>query len=428
MIEQSVSLASNGVVKVPGYEQLVRFGYTKNRGVYRLAVTASGEWEGLAIRCFWHVPDGKDPASTLVKDGYVAVPASVTAQPGNGCITFEGSDGTRTVTSADLRYRVSANSGTEDGTEPEPGTPAWQQLVDAVHTDATAAEQAKTDAQTAASEAATSADNADQSAQEAADSLQAIKDGIANGDFKGEKGDTGPIGPVGPQGEQGPQGPTGAAGATGPQGETGPRGEQGPKGDPGPAGADGKDAPQIDDTTVTDSAPWSSKHIVDMLCPPLEETGNPVVCYPVVEYPLGCKVSWEPVQEGSGTPSPENVRPIKGRDSVTVERCGGNVIEFLSTYDSSSGIKIAVDAEKNITLNGTLDGKGNIYIGTCRLHWVAGKTTPCTSKRWAEVPLLEAVTALLLPIRCSQRIIIITSVVIQTAQTWMHILQETLRW
>lgn len=191
MIEQSVSLASNGVVKVPGYEQMVRFGYTKNRGVYRLAVTASGEWEGLTIRAFWHVPDGKDPASSLV-DGYVDVPASVTAQPGNGCITFEGSDGAKTVTSADLRYRVSANSGTEDGTEPEPGTPAWQQLVDAVHTDATAAEQAKTDAQTAANEAATSAGSANQSAQEAAGSLQELKDGIANGDFKGEKGDPGP--------------------------------------------------------------------------------------------------------------------------------------------------------------------------------------------------------------------------------------------
>ena len=191
MIEQSVSLASNGVVKVPGYEQLVRFGYTKNRGVYRLAVTATGEWKGLAIRCFWHVPDGKDPASSLVVDGYVGVPASVTAQPGNGCITFEGSDGTKTVTSADLHYRVIANSGTEDGTEPEPGTPAWQQLVDAVHTDATAAEQAKTDAQTSASEAATSADNANQSAQEAADSLQELKDGIASGNFKGEKGDKG---------------------------------------------------------------------------------------------------------------------------------------------------------------------------------------------------------------------------------------------
>lgn len=91
MIELSVSLASNGVVKVPGYEQLVRFGYTKNRGVYRLHVDATGEWEGLAIRAFWHVPDGKDPASSLVVDGYVAVPASVTAQPGNGCVTFEGS-------------------------------------------------------------------------------------------------------------------------------------------------------------------------------------------------------------------------------------------------------------------------------------------------------------------------------------------------
>ena len=38
----------------------MRFGYTKNRGVYRLHVDATGEWEGLAIRCFWHVPDGKD--------------------------------------------------------------------------------------------------------------------------------------------------------------------------------------------------------------------------------------------------------------------------------------------------------------------------------------------------------------------------------
>lgn len=383
MIELSVSLASNGVVKVSGYEQLVRFGYTKNRGVYRLHVDATGEWAGLAIRCFWHVPDGKDPASSLVVDGSVAVPASVTAQPGNGCITFEGSDGTRTVTSADLRYRVSANSGTEDGTEPEPGTPAWQELVGAVHTDATAAEQAKTDAQTAARQAGAAAQKAAASEKaagdaqkKAADSLQELKDGIAAGNFKGEKGDKGDTGPIGPQGEQGPQGPTGATGATGPQGETGPRGEQGPRGiqgERGPAGADGKDAPQIDDTTVTDSAPWSSKHIVDMLCPPLEESGNPVQCYPVENYPLGVTASWEPVQAGSGEPSPDNIRPISGRETVSVERCGGNVIEFLSTYDSSSDIKIAVDAEKNITLNGTVVGKGNIIIGMCRLHWVAGK-------------------------------------------------------
>ena len=173
MIEQSVSLASNGVVKVPGYEQLVRFGYTKNRGVYRLAVTASGEWEGLTVRAFWHVPGGKGPASSLVVDGLVDVPASVTAQPGNGCITFEGTDGTKTVTSSDLRYRVSANSGTEDGTQPEPGTPAWQQFVDAVKGSSASAVQAAKDAAASAASADTSAGAADRSAQSAAGSATA---------------------------------------------------------------------------------------------------------------------------------------------------------------------------------------------------------------------------------------------------------------
>jgi hypothetical protein len=378
MIELSVSLASNGVVKVPGYEQMVRFGYTKNRGVYRLTVTASGEWEGLTIRAFWHVPDGKDPASSLVVDGYVAVPASVTAQSGNGCVTFEGSDGTRTVTSADLRYRVAANSGTEDGSMPEPGTPAWQELVGAVHTDAAAAEQAKTDAQTAASEAATSAGNAAQSAQKAADSLQELKNGIASGDFKGDKGDTGPIGPVGPQGEQGPQGPTGDTGATGPQGETGPRGEQGPqgekgetgpqgpKGDVGPAGADGKDGTQIDDTTVGPDA-WSSKHIVDMLCPPLEETGNPVQCYPLAAYPLGVVTSWEPTQQGEGTPYPAGGGP----NLLDISQC-------TATVGKPYGVTITIDGDV-FKVSGvpssevTEEGQYSFAVASCTQTELRGK-------------------------------------------------------
>lgn len=180
MIEFPITLTSGGSVCLPGHAFALALGYTKNRGVYRLAVTASGEWEGLTIRAFWHVPDGKEPASSLVEDGYVAVPASVTAQPGSGCITFEGSDGAKVMTSADLRYRVSANSGTEDGTEPEPGTPAWQQLVAAVHTDATAAEQAKTDAQTAAQQAGASAKKAGQALSDTItakeDALKAIGD------------------------------------------------------------------------------------------------------------------------------------------------------------------------------------------------------------------------------------------------------------
>lgn len=375
MIEQSVSLASNGVVKVPGYEQLVRFGYTKNRGVYLLHVDATGEWAGLAIRCFWHVPDGKDPSSSLVEDGYVAVPASVTAQPGNGCITFEGSDGTKTVTSADLRYRVSANSGTEDGTEPEPGTPAWQQLVDAVHADATAAEQAKTDAQMAAqqagasaSAASTSAAHAGQSAQQAADNLQDLKDSIANGDFKGEKGDPGPIGPVGPQGETGPQGPTGATGATGPQGETGPQGKQGPqgiqgergpqgaqgpqgeKGDTGPQGPKGETGPAVAlDTTLTHEGEAADAKATGDAISAVKarqnalvgtEAGNPLSVDDAFPAPLcGLTVYGKSTQDGTPTPdAPVPIVSAGDSGSVAVTLSDGNGKTQTLTLPTPNGL------------------------------------------------------------------------------------------
>lgn len=93
-----------------------------------------------------------------------------------------------------------------------------------------------------------------------------------------------------------------------------------------------------DDSSIGDK-PWSSKHIIDMLCPPLEESGNPVVCYPVAGYALGVKAMWEPAQEGTGTPSPENIRPIKGRDSVTVDRCGENLLNFpqIKTWTQYDG-------------------------------------------------------------------------------------------
>ena len=351
MIEQSVSLASNGVVKVPGYEQLVRFGYTKNRGVYRLAVTATGEWEGLTIRTFWHVPDGKDPASSLVVGGYVDVPASVTAQPGTGCVTFEGTDGTKTVTSADLRYRVSANSGTEDGAEPEPGTPAWQQLVDAVHTDATAAEQAKTDAQTAAQQSATSAGSASQSAQEAAGSLQELKDGIASGDFKGEegdKGDTGPIGPVGPQGAQGPQGE---------KGDTGP---QGPKGDTGPAVA-------LDTTLTHEGEAADAKATGDAISAVKArqniligtETGNPIAVDDAFSAPLcGLTVYGKSTQDG--TPSPDNPVPIVSAGdggSVTVKVTGKNLLKIRDGKQTTRGVTISA-TDGLISISGTATETG----------------------------------------------------------------------
>ena len=430
MIELSVSLASNGAVKLAGYEQMLRFGYTKNRGVYRLAVTTSGEWEGLAVRCFWHVPDGKDPLSSLVVDGCVDVPANVTAHPGNGCITFEGSDGAKTVTSADLRYRVAVNSGTEDGTEPEPGTPAWQAFVEAVKESAASAEQSKTEAldaaeragasaqkagqalsdtitakedalkaigdkqtaatqavdtardkalqqveasteaaQTAASEAAASAGNADQSAQEAAGSLQELKDGIASGNFKGEKGDkgdTGPIGPVGPQGEQGPQGPTGATGAIGPQGEKGDTGPQGPKGETGPAVA-------LDTTLTHEGEAADAKATGDAISAVKArqnilvgtETGNPIAVDDAFSAPLcGLTVYGKSTQDG--TPTPDAPVPIVSAGdggSLTVKVTGANVLEGTAPGGQVSQFGVTYTVNENgVLVTGTATNGSSLYL------------------------------------------------------------------
>lgn len=161
MIERQIHLSSGGGAALQGYDGLLRFGYTKNRGIYALRVEADGEWQGMTLRAFWHLPDGNVAPSTLVVDGLVEVPALITAVPGEGRITFEGTDGTRTLTSADVCYCVAENSGTEDSTLPQPGTPAWQALLDR------------------------------------------LKAAVESGAFRGEKGDPGP------QGEPGPQGPKG---------------------------------------------------------------------------------------------------------------------------------------------------------------------------------------------------------------------------
>lgn len=583
MIELPVTLTSTG--GAVSFASPVPLGYTKNKSVYRLLVTAEGEWEGLTIRCFWHLPGGTDPASSLVQDGAVDVPASVTAQPGTGCITFEGSDGEKTVTSADLRYKVGSNSGTEDGTMPEPGTPAWEQLVSETKANADAAERAKNDAQAAAEGVKTAAAKADEAAQKAegaaqraeaaqkateqaeaaaAESIAGAKKEALSAISTGEQGALGavqqaqttateavqaaqtaaesavnaaktnavqeveaaakPAQTAAAKAEEAAELSTQAgiaasnaaddakrsAGiATDAAGDSALNAENAQKSalsaqqsaenaaesqsaaaasaaaaernaeqaatdaktandaktaaagsaddaagsavaagnsasaaagseqaagaselkaaesekaakaseqasaksaqaalesktaaatSEGNAAASAKKAQDVADSlpadymtavneiaalktnkadktelksvkqqvaniTPDDSSigekPWSSKHIIDMLCPPLEESGNPVVCYPVAGYPLGVKAKWEPVQEGSGTPSLENIRPIKGRDSVTITRQEDNQVITLTLPTTIYGGEVdAVAGEgqetrKLVTLDGT---------------------------------------------------------------------------
>ena len=203
---------------------------------------------------------------------------------------------------------------------------------------------------------------------------------------EGRQGPIGPTGPQGPQGIQGERGPIGPTGPTGPKGdqgergltgEQGPTGPQGPAGPAGPAGKDGLDAPQIDDSVVSAETPWSSKKIVETLCPPLEETGNPVTCYPVAGYPLGVVASWEPTQAGSGEPSPDNIRPIKGRDSVTVERCGVNLLPPVPEV-ATSFIAVHYDADGTLVIKGTVSS--GTSLRSAPIYVPPGKyTISCTT-------------------------------------------------
>lgn len=320
----------------PGNLSLGTFG---SYGIEQLHVTLDDTWSGLAVTATFNPPKGEPREIRLPENGLIDVPAEATANEGTGTIVYCGvANGVQRITKTQ-GYNV-ITRGPVGGTEPfKPSESLATQVL-----------QAALNAENNSAEAKSVADNL---RNDAANGKFDGKDG-AKGD-KGDKGDTGPRGPVGPQGpqgEKGVQGPTGATGATGPRGprgekgdtgergpqgeqgvqgvqgekgdtgaqgpvgETGPvgpkgdtgpqgeRGEQGPQGEIGPEGPAGKDGVQIDDAAVSEDTPWSSKHIIDMLCPPLEESGNPVVCYPVAGYALGVKASWEPVQEGSGTPYP----------------------------------------------------------------------------------------------------------------------------
>lgn len=102
-----------------------------------------------------------------------------------------------------------------------------------------------------------------------------------------------------------------------------------------PKGPPGQDGVQLNDDAINTTEAWSSKKIADTFCPSFSVSGNPVTCNPVEGYPLSAVVSLEPKQAGTGDPSPENVRPISGYDSVAMNVRGKNVVEVDDMHGAS---------------------------------------------------------------------------------------------
>lgn len=362
----------------PGNLSLGTFG---SYGIEQLHVTLDDTWSGLAVTATFNPPKGEPREIRLPENGLIDVPAEATANEGTGTIVYCGvANGVQRIPKTQ-GYNV-ITRGPVGGTEPfKPSESLATQVL-----------QAALNAEKNSAEAKSVADNL---RNDAANGKFDGKDG-AKGD-KGDKGDTGPRGPVGPQGpqgEKGVQGPTGATGATGPRGpqgekgdtgERGPQGEQGvqgvqgekgdtgaqgPVGETGPEGPAGKDGVQIDDAAVSEDAPWSSKHIIDMFCPPLEESGNPVVCYPVAGYPLGVKAKWEPVQEGSGTPYPAG----GGKNQL-------NPAGYEAATKTINGITFTRLNTGEVVVNGTATGTA-IYVLIANFSY---RISLSTDRNWSIV-------------------------------------------
>lgn len=339
-IIHEISLAGYKATSTGGMLDLGTWG---SYGIEKLHLTLDAAWQDLTITAFFNV-NGEVVAKKVVgKDGYADVPWEATKENTfSGCLAFEGSINGQRRISTDLNYKVTNHSETTDS-DPVPTDDRWNQFVTETkgYRDGAfeAAERANTraeDAETASEDAQAAARAAKASENAAAASASNAAASASNAAADAEK--------VLDDAKTAQKGAEAARDVAAKSAEAAAKSEANAKQSADTLAESVKNITP-DDSSIGDK-PWSSKHIIDMLCPPLEESGNPVVCYPVAGYALGVKAMWEPAQEGTGTPSPENIRPIKGRDSVTVDRCGENVIEFLSTEDSSSDIKIAVDAEK----------------------------------------------------------------------------------
>ena len=120
----------------------------------------------------------------------------------------------------------------------------------------------------------------------------------------------------------------------------------------------------IDDAVITEKKAWSSKHTVDKLLPMQTMTGNPAVIEALEGYPLELSASWEPKQEGSGTPSPDNVRPIAGADVVTLRKSSKNLLNPADVNDvifTPYGLKIELVDENTVRLKGTYEATGGSF-------------------------------------------------------------------
>lgn len=108
----------------------------------------------------------------------------------------------------------------------------------------------------------------------------------------------------------------------------------------------------MDDGQVSSNTTWSSMAIVQQVSQPISESGSIITCYPVENSPLHVVSDITAVQEGTGDPSPDNVRPISGWDGANLTRCGKNLfdIDVIEPHTTTSGEQLINNKDGSITV------------------------------------------------------------------------------
>ena len=329
MNKQSISFKADEqkLTKTGGIEH-----YASNIVAYIEATFDLGtNWNGYdSVRAVWSNDYLTDISTVLDSNGKCIVPTEVLTDTGNVTVNLVGSiaDGdtlTDRLTTYPCKAVIVDADAKVEGDETESITPSqFEQFVEIVHDEVEQVTGMTAEAETLPA---------------GSDATASYSDGVLSlGIPKGEQGEQGEQGETGHTGEPAGFGdvtasvdntvgtPSVVVNTSGPDTAKefdfefhnlkGEQGEQGEQGDPG----------VVQDVQVNGTSVVDQNGVAKILMPELIKTvnGNPIVIDDAFGEVKNLDVELLPIQAGTGTPSPQNVRPITGHDSVDVTVTDGD--------------------------------------------------------------------------------------------------------
>lgn len=114
--------------------------------------------------------------------------------------------------------------------------------------------------------------------------------------------------------------------------------------------------------------------LVEKLTSSFEETGQAVQCQPVEGYPLDVVTQIEPVQSGSGDPSPDNIRPIIGYATCKLHHSGKNLCNYRPSYQVPSNSVVVEQLKNGVIVQGSAGSTPGADYSSCGWFYPIGAT------------------------------------------------------